>query len=325
MTFCLYSLQHSPSFLDAVKASKDEEFDYDVNDASIWKHEDGKCGNPECKFIHDRKAFIESIHNDPKYYILSIMLMSINKPQSNISVKLYNPIKKEKFNSENTKTDFTNHLHGKELYDNVDDVRNYAKYNGWYLFHNISRIVNDIMMERIAWQKSNGLIKCFWKMYMATYKYCHINVCDKPTDYCIRYISDPTRCKFKDKCQDSHDMERMKNDMLEDIRVWTKITGRMICFAVHKNIHKMNYCIPYKSEQMITDCNIFIRKYKALYIRSYNNPILFRSIIEMIFKFEDDHKDISKFECVKATDDSSQEVKHKLISEYTPEKKGAEN
>ena len=290
--YCLYSLQHSQAFLDAVRDSKEEEFKYDINDFSIWKHEDGKCANSECKFIHDRKAFIESIHKDPKYYILSVMLMSINKPQSNISYKVYNPMKKVAFDSKNVKTDFTSALKGKQLYDNADDVRNYAKYNGWYLFNNISNIVNDIMKETSSWGKSYQLMKLFWKVYMSCSETCTIHACTKQDNYCIRFISNPSYCKYKDSCYDSHDIDTMRKDMFENIRLWTKIIGRMICFGVHKHIHNMNYFIPYKSDKMILDCNNFIKKYRILYLRSRNNPLLFKSIINLIFAFEEEHEHI---------------------------------
>lgn len=287
MTYCLYNLQHSSKFLKERDESEFDEFGYDINDESIWKNPNDKCGNPECPFIHNRKEFIKSIHEDPMNYILNLMTHSINNPSSNLSTKIYIPLKKETFNYEHPIICLSKYCQCEIAqkysmpYRREESIE-YIKCNTWYAFYMLSNLVNDI----VQYHKDvvTQLIKLFWKLYITiTGGTLHAKIEERIP--CIKHMHIPSRC-IETNCHKSHDLERLKKEMSYDIKLWTYVITRLIWYDVGHNLRTVNPPIPYKNEEIFKECEKFIRIYTTIYKDSLRKNAMFKNIIKLTIAFE---------------------------------------
>ena len=281
MKYCLYSLHYSDDYLKKRSESGFNVFEYSGN---MWKYPDGRCGNKNCTFKHNRSSFIRIIQDDPMKYIIDIISQTIKYPNINLSTKLFIPLRKEAFNEKYSEICMSKYCkcqiskkYTSEYKRTVSD--DYITHNTWYAFYRLSEFVADIVHsdKEIVPQ----IIDLYWRLYSGiTHR-----VVKYPIDpsYCILQLHKTYVCNKDPSFKHQHDERSICN-----IHTWIYVATRLIHYCIDRHI-KPELKIEFENPLIKNACSEFIQKYSNSYIRCKSKPFNFKFMIYLMCNLERDY------------------------------------
>lgn len=271
MPYCIYSLLHSDEFLRKRLESGKDAFEYDINDEAIWKYPDGKCGNPSCGFIHNRKEHIEHIMNDASEYIFSIIKLPY------ISMSIYIPVEKKKFDERYSKVCFASKdyckcaLHKSNRYAASAFTENYVRHNTWYAIYHISSYVRHV--ENINKRHTHSLIKIFWAYFSA------IHQADIP-----RRLYNCNMWHLLRPKKFTLDIAELLQDHIPlQVLAWAS----SIEYEINRNVYIYPEKIPViaKDEETLEKLKKFVESYGIKYLKAITHHEIYEELIRSILSF----------------------------------------
>lgn len=256
--YCIYSLFHTDEYARRVADSGDNAF----SEPDEWKFEDGKCSNPDCKYIHDRQRFIEDIKANPLQYVLDLIKFSIMLTDFKISRKVYIPLPKEKLNDSCTIICMAPKTHCTCRNHDYDKQCEYLNTNGWYFIYHISDFVSKIL--RVCFTDLGACVialsKLFWKAVSVIQGKKFV---DEGCKRHCRYWLITKKCIHNDRCKYSHDTKALIEDMKKGYKEWKCLIDHSLMINIRRKIRisMKDILIPFDDMETIEKCISHVKNY----------------------------------------------------------------